>query len=89
MVNHLGNWLRIPFGTSYRISLQGLSRLQGTGFRVPLRVLSGFLFTLGLVVPAHRILVPVLCYFEFLCIFVLVLHILVSLFYGTILGVFF
>ena len=52
MVNPIGHWLRIPFGTRSRIPFGGLSGFRGIGFRIPLRGLSGFWFPLGMVVPA-------------------------------------
>ena len=50
MVNPLCHWIRIPFGTRLRISLRGFSSFQGIEFRIPLRGLSGFRVTTGLVV---------------------------------------
>ena len=52
MVNPIGHWLRIKFGTIFGIPLGGLSGLRGIGFRIPLRGLYIFRVTLGLVVPA-------------------------------------
>ena len=43
----------------------GLSGFQGIGFQVPLRIISDFRVTPGLVVPAHPLLVPFSQYFEF------------------------
>ena len=53
MVNPLGLWPRILFGTRLRILLRGLSGLRGIGFRIPLRVLSGFRVPPGLVITAQ------------------------------------
>ena len=64
MVNPIGDWLRIPFRSIFRIPLGGLSGFWGIGFRIPLRGLSSFRVTLGLVVPEHPLTVPVCCYFE-------------------------
>ena len=50
MVNPLGHWPRIPFGTR---------------FWIPLRGLSDFRVTSRLVVTSHPLLVPVHRYFEF------------------------
>ena len=52
MVNPIGHWIWILFGTRFRISLRGLSRFQGIGFQIPLRRLYGFRVTPVLVVPA-------------------------------------
>ena len=54
MVNPLGHWLWVPFCTSSRIPLRGLSGSWGIGFLIPLRGLSGFRVPPGLVVPASR-----------------------------------
>ena len=43
----------------------GLPVFRGIGFRIPLRGLSGYRVPLGLLVPAHLLLVPVSRYFEF------------------------
>ena len=56
MVNPIGHWLRIMFGTRLGILLMGLSGFQGIIFRVLLRGLSGFRVTVGLIVPAQPIL---------------------------------
>ena len=66
MVNPLGHWLWVPFCARSRTALRGLSGSWGTGFRIPLRGLSGFRFPLGLVVPAHPLRVPVCRSFDFL-----------------------
>ena len=41
MVNPLGQWIHISFGSRFWILLMGLSGFQGIGFRIPLRGLSG------------------------------------------------
>ena len=74
------------FGTVFRISLIGLSGFRGTGLRFPLRVLSVFHVTEVLLVPARPLLVPVLRYFEFSMCFLLISNVLVTYFYGAILG---
>ena len=51
MVNPLGHWVQIMFGTRYRIPLRGLSGFWVIGLLVPLRGLSGFLVPPVLVVP--------------------------------------
>ena len=53
MVNPLYHWLLILFGTSSHIPSQGLSRFRGMGFRIPLRGLSVFQVSPGLLVPAQ------------------------------------
>ena len=65
VVNPLGHWLRILFGTIFRIPLRGLSVFWGIGLWIPLGVLSSFQVTPGLVVPAHPLPVPVRRSFEF------------------------
>ena len=50
MVNPLGHWLWILFGTRFRIPLRGLSGFRGVGLQIPLKGLSGFWVTPGLVV---------------------------------------
>ena len=52
MVNPLGHWLRIMFGTRFQIHLRGLSRFREFGFRITLRLLYGYRVTPVLVVPA-------------------------------------
>ena len=54
MVNPLGHWVQIMFGTRYRIPLRGLSGFRGIGLRIPLRGLSGFRVLPGLLVPSLR-----------------------------------
>ena len=88
MVNPLGHWIQIMFGTRFRIPLRGLSGLWGIGFWIPLRGLSGLQVTPGSVVCSHPLLIPVCRYFEVYVSFLLLLNILFSLFYGDILGVF-
>ena len=56
MVNPLGHWIYILFGTSSLIYLHGLSRFWGIGFRIPLRILSGFWVLPVSVVPANPFL---------------------------------
>ena len=65
MVKSLDHWLRIPFGTRFRIPLMGLSGFQGIGFRITLRGFSGFRVTPGLVVPSDPLTVPVFRSFKF------------------------
>ena len=55
MVNIIGHWFRIPFGTLFWIPLRGLSSFRGIGFWIPFRGLSGFWVAPGLVVPEHPI----------------------------------
>ena len=70
IVNPLVHWLRIPFGTGFRIPLIGLFSFQGIGFQFPLRGLSGFGVTPGLVVPEHPLPVTLFWSFEFYMYFV-------------------
>ena len=86
MVNSLSHWLRILFGASSQITLRGLSRFRGIGFRIPLWGFAGYGVPPGLVVPAHPLPVTVFRLPGFICLFMLLLHILASLFYGAILG---
>ena len=58
MVNPLGHWLWIPFGTRLWIPLRGLSGFQGIEFWIPLRELYGFRVTPGLLVTAVTPLYP-------------------------------
>ena len=51
MVNPLGQWFQVPFGTRLRIPLRQLSGFWWTGLRINLRRLSGFRVALVLVVP--------------------------------------
>ena len=86
MVNPLGHWLWILFGTIFWITLSGLSGFRGIVFWVPLRRLCGFWVPPLLVVSAHPLLVPVLWYFDFSLSFLLLLNIFVTLLYGARLG---
>ena len=52
MVNPIGHWLRIQFGTRFRIPLRGLSGFRRIGFRILLRGLFGFQVPPKLVVTA-------------------------------------
>ena len=61
MVNPLGHWLRILLGTRFCIPLRGLSRFRVIGFRIHVRVLSGFRVTPGLVVPADHTIKTIHC----------------------------
>ena len=51
MVNHIRHWLWVPFCNITWIALRGLHRFRGIGFRIPLRGISGFQVTMGLVIP--------------------------------------
>ena len=53
MVKPLGHWLRILFFARSQITLRGLSGFWGIGFRITLRVLSGFQVPLVLIVPSE------------------------------------
>ena len=83
MVNPLGHWLQIPFGTITWISLMGISGFRGIGFQISLRGLSCFRVPPGLVVPAYPFPVPFPGLLIFPFIFVLLLYILVFLLYGA------
>ena len=84
MVNPLGHWIQIMFGTIFHIPFRVLSGCQGIGFRNSLRILSGFQVTPVLIVLEHPLPVPVYRYFEFsMSFFVAFLNVLVSLFYGA------
>ena len=74
------------FGARLWITLRGLSRFWGIWFRIPLRGLSGFRVTPGLVVPEHPLPVPFSRSFAFSVYFLFLLNILVSLFCGARLG---
>ena len=78
--------LRVPFCTRFRIPLRGLSGSWGIVFLISLGGLSGFRVPPGLLVPAHPLPVPVCRYFYFYLNFLLILHIWVSLLYGSIPG---
>ena len=54
-VNPLYHWFQILFRTRLRISLRVLYSFRGTVFLIPLRRLSRFLVSPGLVVPAPAI----------------------------------
>ena len=54
MVNPIGHWFQVTFGTIFRITLMVLSDFRGTGFWIPLRGLSIFRITPGLVVTAVK-----------------------------------
>ena len=86
MVNTLDHWLRFPFCTISWIPLRGLSGFLGIGFRIPLRAFSGFWVPPELVFPAHPPPIPVHRFLSYLCPFLLLWHIWVSLLYGAILG---
>ena len=64
----------------------GLTSFQGIGFWISLRGLFYFRVTPGLVVPSHPLLVQFLGLLSFLCIFLLLSNILVSLLCGAMLG---
>ena len=65
MVNPIGHWLRILFGTRLPIYLRGLSGFRGIGIRSPLRGLFRLRVTPVLAVPEYPLLVPVCRSFEF------------------------
>ena len=65
MVNPPVHWLQVTLFTRSRITLRELSRSWGIVFWIPLRRLSGFQVPLGLVFPAHPLLLPGWRSFEF------------------------
>ena len=85
-VNLLVHWLRISFGARLRIPLRWLYWFRLIGLHIPLRRLFGFRVIPVLLVPSHPLPVTFHLYFRYFMSFLLLLNILVSLFYGAILG---